>query len=222
MPARKLPTLLLTRPRPDSQRFADMVPGFAAIISPILRIVPVDHYAARLHAAEGLVFTSGHAIASAGPGRGRPALCVGPRTAERARQAGFDVTEGATGEASGLLPLIAASDRRLIHPHGRHVARELPVEGVVVYDQQPLPLTAQAQDLLAGTDVVLLPLFSPRSAMLLSRAARHATAPLWIAGISRAAIDAWDGPAARTRIAARPDACGLVGAIRRLTGTEPC
>ena len=43
MPARIRPTLLLTRPRADSLRFARLLPGWQAVIAPILRIVPVDH-----------------------------------------------------------------------------------------------------------------------------------------------------------------------------------
>ncbi len=59
-----------------------------------MRIVPVAHDAAVLARAAGLVFTSVHAVPAAGPGRGRPAFCVGPATAAAARAAGFDVTQG--------------------------------------------------------------------------------------------------------------------------------
>ncbi|MFN3526395.1 MAG: uroporphyrinogen-III synthase, partial [Paracoccus sp. (in: a-proteobacteria)] len=68
MPAAFRPPLLLTRPEPDSRRFAAMMPDWPVVISPILRIVPVPHDAAALARAEGLVFTSAHAVASAGPG----------------------------------------------------------------------------------------------------------------------------------------------------------
>ena len=81
------PVLLLTRPWADSQRFAAMLPEWRAVISPILRIVAVEHDGAPLHDAPGLVFTSAHAVASAGPGRGRLALCVGGHTARVARAA---------------------------------------------------------------------------------------------------------------------------------------
>lgn len=221
MPARAAPTLLLTRPEADSRRFAQMLPDLPVVISPILRIVPVDHDAGRLRAAEALVFTSGHAVATAGPGRGRPALCVGPRTAALARAAGFAVTEG-PGDAAGMLPLIEASGLKLLHPHGRHVARVLPVDGMVVYDQQAQTLTAEARNLLAAPDPVIVPLFSPRSARLLSDALQGVSAPLWIAAISPAALDAWDGPVDRRENAGKPDADGLIAAIRRLTGTEHC
>lgn len=209
--------VLLTRPLPDAQRFAamlaDAVPGVPVVISPILRIVPVAHDAARLAAAEGLVFSSPHAVASVGPGRGRPALCVGPRTAELARAAGFDVTEG-RGDAQGLIPLIRSAGVPLIHPHGRHLAQALPVPGMVVYDQQAQPLTAEALQLLAEPAPVILPVFSPRSARLVSQALpRKVVAPLWVVAISESARVEWSGPRQAMHLAARPDAQAMLNAV---------
>ncbi len=217
MPARTrpvAPTLLLTRPEADSRRFAAMLPEYPAVISPILRIAPVAHDAARLASAEGLVFTSAHAIAAAGPGRGRVALCVGGRTAEVAREAGFDARAG-DGFAESLLPMIAAAGIDLIHPHGRHLAKVLPVPGMVVYDQVAVPLNDQARDLLASATEVILPLFSPRSARLLSDEAAGATARLWPVAISDAAAANWSGPE-RGAVAARPDIAAMAAAIRGL------
>lgn len=219
MPARAMPTLLLTRPGPDSEAFATRLPEFPAVISPILRIVGVEHDARRLQLAGALVFTSGHAVPMAGEGRGRPAFCVGPGTAARARRAGFAVTEG-PGDADGLAPILAASGLRLLHPHGRHVARPLPVEGMVVYDQVPQDLSPEAQGLLRGRAPVILPLFSPRSARLLAEAVGAASAPLWLVAISRKAREAWSGPAQREILAGTPDADAMVAAVRRLAGAE--
>ncbi|MBC9247318.1 uroporphyrinogen-III synthase [Paracoccus sp. 11-3] len=213
------PTLLLTRPYADSQRFAAMLPEWRAIISPILEIVPVAHDVDVVRSAQGLVFTSGHAIASAGAGRGRLAICVGPRTGQLARRAGFKVVEG-NGFAESLLPLIAAAEIPLLHPHGRHLARELPVKNVVVYDQLPLALTGAARDLLAVTDPVVVPLFSPRSARILGQQVSHAQAPLWPVAISRAAMDAWNAPAVARNIASEPSSRAMAAAIRQLPVRE--
>lgn len=219
MPSRLTPTLLLTRPPADSRRLAALLPQIPSVIAPILQIVPVPHDAARLAEAEGLVFTSGHAVAAAGAGRGRPAFCVGPRTATLARNAGFEVIEGA-GTSDQLRGLIAASGLRLLHPHGRHVASPLPVEGIVVYDQIAQPLTPAATELLAGRGPVVLPLASPRSARLLSQAACNAGAPLWLAAISPAAMAGWSGPAERRTVAASPQLAALATAIRHLCQVE--
>lgn len=213
--------VLLTRPEADSRRFAATLPGLPVVISPVLRIVAVAHDAARLAAAPGLVFTSAHAVAAAGAGRGRLALCVGPRTAALARAAGFRVEEGKTGEARGLLPLIAASPVPLIHPHGRHLARDLPVEGMVVYDQLPQDLSDPALRLLAGGVPAILPLFSPRSARLLAKAVGQAPkAPVWLVAISESARAEWVLPAARSVVAARPDAEGMRKAVASLVSPE--
>lgn len=219
MPTAPRATLLLTRPMPDSRRIAAMLADWPVVIAPILRIEPVAHDAAALQAAPGLVFTSGHAVASAGPGQGRLALCVGSRTGDLARAAGFDVREG-DGFAESLLPLIATAGMPLIHPHGRHLARRLPVPGVVVYDQLPQPLTPEALALLSRPDPVVLPLFSPRSARLLSQALAGAVAPLWVVAISDAALAAFEAPAARAVVAARPDAPALVAAIGQIARAE--
>lgn len=213
------PTVLLTRPQADSQRFAARLAGAAVVISPVLRIVPVAHDAARLAKAPGLVFTSVHAVPAAGPGRGRVAFCVGPRTAAVARAAGFAVTEG-PGDAAGLAPLLAQAELPLIHPRGAHLARDLGVPGVVVYDQRPAALTDQARALLAGRAPVILPLFSPRSARLLAEQAWRAAAPLWLAAISATTDAAWDAPAAYRGIAAKPAAESMPQLVQGLIDRE--
>lgn len=219
MPAKPQPRLLLTRPEADSRRFAAMLPEWEAVVSPILRIAPVAHDAARLHGAQGLVFTSANAVQSAGPGRGRLALCVGARTAEAARNAGFDIREG-NGFAEGLLPLIEAAGVPLIHPHGRHLARALPVEGMVVYDQIAQPLNDAARTLLAGPGPVVVPLFSPRSAELLSAELGGCRAEIWAVAISDAAMACWRQGSGCRAIAEHPSAEAMAKTIRRLAERE--
>lgn len=214
-------TVLLTRPEADSRRFAALLPDLPVLISPILRIVPVPHDRRRLAQAEGFVFTSAHGVAAVGDGHGRRALAVGPRTAAAARDAGFLVTEGA-GDASGLMDMIAACPLPLLYPRGRHVAQRLPVEEIVVYDQQPLPLSQEAGELLAGPAPVILPLFSARSAGLLRAAMpSRPAAPLLLAAISRAALTGWTDTGAdvepvRTELAAQPNSEGMRAAVIRL------
>ncbi len=162
------PLCLLTRSLAQSQAFAAELPSVECLIAPILRIEALAFDAARVAAAPGLIFTSANAVPFAGAARGRPALVVGPQTALAARAAGFVVQEG-PGDALGMLPLLAGREGWL-HLHGRHRARALPVEGIAVYDQIAQPLSAAAQAALAGARRLILPLFSPRSAALLSDA----------------------------------------------------
>ncbi len=218
MPPAPRPILLMTRPGDDSERTAARI-GADVIVAPILQIVPVDHDGAALARAPGLVFTSAHAVASAGPGRGRPAICVGERTGQVARDAGFAVIQGA-GTADSLAPLIAASPVPLVHPHGRHLAQRLAVPGVVVYDQRPQPLTARARAALMGARPVVVPVYSPRSARLLAGMAAGARAPLWLVAISDAAAAAWTAPAARRAVADQPSGRAMDAAIRAMLAAE--
>lgn len=218
MPPAPRPILLMTRPGDDSERTAARI-GADVIVAPILQIVPVDHDGAALAQAPGLVFTSAHAVASAGPGRGRPAICVGERTGQVARDAGFAVIQGA-GTADSLVPLIAASPVPLVHPHGRHLAQRLAVPGIVVYDQRPQPLTARARAALMGARPVVVPVYSPRSARLLAGMAAGARAPLWLVAISDAAAAAWTAPAARRAVADQPSGRAMDAAIRAMLAAE--
>ncbi|WP_134681874.1 uroporphyrinogen-III synthase [Paracoccus ravus] len=217
-----LPTVLLTRPEAAARRFAAALVhlGLPVVISPALRILPVAHDGRALARAGGLVFTSVHAIPAAGAARGRPAICVGPATAEAARKAGFEVTEG-PGDAEGMLPLLQDLGPGWLHPHGAHIARELPVQGMIVYDQVALSPSTRARDVLSGSGPVILPLFSPRSAKLVSDWVGRAVAPLWLASISAAARAAWHADAARSVTAMTPDAAGMRAAIETLLAGEP-
>lgn len=196
------PICLLTRPEAQSRDLAAELPGVDCLISPVLRIAPVDFDADRVAAAPGLIFTSVNAVPFAGRGRGRPALCVGPQTARAAREAGFSVIEG-PGDADGLLPLLA--DRQdWLHLHGIHRACALPAQGLAVYDQVAQALDATALRAISGSRPLILPLFSPRSAALLSARVAAASAPITTVAISPATDAAYTGPVRRRRIAARP------------------
>ena len=77
-------TLLLTRPRAQSEAFAEVLaaelPGrFRAVVSPILEIVPVAA-ALDLDGLQGLIFTSANGVeqfAARTPERSLTAWCVG-------------------------------------------------------------------------------------------------------------------------------------------------
>lgn len=228
-----VPVVLVTRPEPAARRFADQIAdlGFRTVIAPLMRIVPVAHDPRLLDEARGLVFTSENAVRLVGPGRGRPAFCVGPRTGAQARVAGFAVTEG-PGDAAGLIPMLAGLGPGWVHARGAHVAAELPVPGVVVYDQLALPMPPEGAAALAGPGLVILPLFSPRAARIAAAAVAasrdaHA-APLALVPISPAADAAWTAawppgtPAAPVSrvIADRPDAQGIRRAMMTLAATE--
>lgn len=231
-------TLLLTRPAAQARRFAreaeTRLGRFGqVIVSPLMEIVPIEPFPEVTDAAE-LAFTSENGVAVAAPrlgGTGRRAWCVGDRTAEAARAAGFEAVSagGDGGDAAALAALIgrARPAREILHLSGRHQRGDLaarlagaglPARRVPVYDQAARPLSEAARAALGGTSPVIAPLFSPRSAALLSEAVADGTrAPLLVAVLSPAVVSAWTGPApGALEVADRPDAAALLAAMERL------
>ncbi|MDP3339385.1 uroporphyrinogen-III synthase [Frigidibacter sp.] len=227
------PTLLLTRPAPQSQRFAaefaERFPGVPVLISPLMQIVnlPLSQDVAGVDA---LILTSENAVSALAPQTALrlPAWCVGSRTAAAARAAGFPVA-GVAEDAASLTNLLKthAQGTNLLHARGRHVVADLPtalapagitVAEAMAYDQTACPLTEQARALLTRPGPVLAPLFSPRSARLLAEAAPPHR--LHIAAISPAVAQAAEPLAPlRLELAARPDAGALLDALGRLIAT---
>lgn len=144
------------------------------------------------------------------------AFCVGDRTAEAARAAGFAV-QSAQGDAEDLLRLILGQSRGpMVHLRGREargdLARRLSAAGVptteiVVYAQEEQPLTEEAMALLTGSAPVVVPLFSPRSAEILGAFCQTiaALAPLTVIAMSPAVAAVARYAAGPPRIARHPD-----------------
>lgn len=241
--------VLLTRPEPQARRFAAQLadrfgPGVAALITPLMRtqfLAPVWPQGR----ASGLILTSETGVRAAADlrraGADLPgfAWCVGERTAQAAREAGFAATAG-WGDADHLVDLITRQtgpgsitdplwhlcgvDRRG-DVAGRLTRAGIPTQAIPVYRQDPQPLTVAALAVLAQPGPVIVPLFSPRSTRLFADAVGAAApavrAALWLAPISMAAAGADpDQPAvlhpARLEIAERPDASAMLDAIGRL------
>jgi uroporphyrinogen-III synthase len=207
----RLPPILLTRPADRADRFAaDLLrlpfQPLEIIQSPLLAVeyLPVDLPVGPWSA---LVFTSETAVAAFQ--ELRPALhlttrawCVGERTAAVARAAGFDA-RSAQGDAADLCRLILENGESgpLLHLHGQDtrgdIAAKLTSAGIqtnarVIYRQLAQPLSATARTLLSRRSPVIAPVFSPRTARILSeeRIRLDLPAPLWIAAFSQAVADA--------------------------------
>ena len=233
-------TVLLTRPLPQSLRFAALLRArvgadLPVMVAPVLDIVLDPHgAAAALRGAGGVIFTSENGVAAcagADVPPGLPAFCVGSRTADAAQAAGFAPRPDPPGDLEGLIARIRADGwprdaGPLVHLHGAHVtgdaAGTLAGHGIVartavVYDQHALPLSDAAVLLLAGRAPVVLPVFSPRSARLIAPALARATAPLRIAAISpRAAAALGVQPASWVHVADSPDAAAMIDTVATL------
>lgn len=221
--------ILITRPEPGGSRFAAVLAarlGDAAelIVSPIMQITPVGPVPA-MGDARGVIFTSANAVrayAAAGRAWTGPAYTVGTATQEAASEAGF-TAQAAGQDADSLVDALARlrPATPLLHLRGRHARGDvaarltksgLPTRDAVVYDQHAIPLSAAAMETLQGTDPLILPLFSPRSAALL--AAQPIAAPLHVAALSPAVADAFTAPTCvETTITERPDAKSMAETV---------
>ena len=222
----RAPTVLLTRPLAQSARFAaDLLarfPGLQIVTSPLLTPAflapPIPAFTALILTSE----TAARAASRLIPPNTH-AFCVGHQTANAARAGGFTTTS-ADGDGDALFTLLTTLKPQvpLLHLHGRHTTGDLASRlnfagietfSVIAYEQSLTPLTPAAVQLLLSTTPKLAPVFSPRSARALAdECARiHATAPLTIIAISPAAAAPF--PAARTLIAATPDAPAMLVAL---------
>ncbi len=225
-----LPTLLLTRPLGQSEEFADRCrkeirPDLPVLIAPILGIETMQP-TRRLDRYGFLIFSSANAVRAvtgAPELSGRLAYCVGDRTAAAASAAGACAVS-ADGAAGDLVRRILrdAPEGPGLWLRGRHAASDIadelrqagvPTTSEVVYDQIPLPLSAEARRLLAGAGGVVVPLFSPRTARLLSGELAGAIAPVHAVALSDQIAAEWFGPGGIARVAAAPTADAMIAAI---------
>jgi uroporphyrinogen-III synthase len=171
--------LLLTRPSEAAARFLavlprDLVEQLAIVVSPLLKIRPLAP-PEDLADYAGAVFSSAAGVVPP-PVSGLPAYCVGERTAEAAAGAGWQshVCGDNADALVAVLPQMNVAGP-LLHMHGRHtrgrVAERLSAAGLrcdarVVYEQEQMEFTGEAQQLFADQAQVVAPVFSPRTARL--------------------------------------------------------
>ena len=221
------PILIMTRPTAQSENFASELVArwgqpLRIIYAPLIEIVLQESAFAH---ADAVIFTSANGVSAAAQfelPKGLPAWCVGSRTAEVAGLAGFASIEG-PGTADGLVGRIidAKPIGSLAHIRGTHARGEvsarlnaagIPCADVVAYDQRELAFTKEAQDALAGEDPVIFPLFSPRTAAILTKQGPFA-APVAVVAMSEAVQDALDPVyAMRAVVAQKPDAAAMIEA----------
>lgn len=220
------PVLLVTRPTGAADKFlndvmatSDVIPDI--VMSPALSIRPIN-VDLHLKLDEGLIFTSKNGVDQAhrlGVAQKRTAYCVGQATTNYACELGFDAVFG--GEtANALEQFIMHQEHKgpFVHISGKHVRGDIvgnlrragmKARRCVAYDQISLPLTDQAKRALTGSQPVVLPLFSPRSAALL--AGMNITAPLYLILISDAVkMEIEADLTAIIRVAPQPDAENMV------------
>ncbi len=215
--------VLLTRPAEDSARTAARLAslGHEAVIAPVMRIVPVE--VGPMPVADALVLTSARAVpAVAQWPKDVPCFCVGARTAQAARDAGFSRVVAAGGDGAALIALLTAEvpqGARLVHASGADQAQDYGAllraagfvyEAVLAYRAEATEaFPPEALTALRDGRVEAVLHYSPRSARLLFALARLQGAPVQDLAhlcLSPAVAEAAQAEGARqVRIAPRAD-----------------
>lgn len=223
-----MPILILTRPRSASERFLAIVQdvmgeSVKAVVSPLIEIEPSK--ARFSQKDEGLVLTSENGANAAkrlGFKQGTEAYCVGQRTALVASEAGF-VPFSADGDVEDLVTMVdqLRPPMPLVHVRGEHVrgdlcqrlqGRGIECTEVVAYRQVAKPPSQELLAALQGNEPLLVPLFSPRSAMIFGLC-EEPTAPIHVIALSAAvAAEVADLGADTVRTVPKPDADAMVAA----------
>ncbi|MCB1395859.1 MAG: uroporphyrinogen-III synthase [Rhodobacter sp.] len=221
--------LLLSRPRPQSERFAELaraeLPPHDTLIAPLSEVVALAVDADAFAGARGLILTSANAVPMLPPMPGLPAWCVGAATARAARKAGFAARD-CGGDATALIDTLQSLRPAgpLVHAHGIHLARDvvgalreagLTARGVAVYEARLLDWPHSVIEVLASRRRIIAPLFSPRAADGFLRNLGPLRPPgLALVAISPACAERLPADLRLlTTVAVTPDAAGMLRGI---------
>lgn len=208
--------------------------GLDAIGSPMLALVRRDAPLPDLSAIHHLVFTSANGVrflAESTGFRGAKAWCVGPSTAEAARQAGFRQVHEGAGDAQDLagdmIAALPAGSTGVLHVANEAAAGELvarlraagiPAEFLALYETRPVEeLTPAAEAALAGGPAFVL-IHSAKGAGAFSNAASRLDKAMIIAISDAAARPLQGRDIAALHIATAPNEDALLAALARAIG----
>lgn len=227
--------ILLTRPEADAEKSAETLSalGHVCVIAPLFEIAPTQE-PKPAGAFTALLATSAHAFDVApikDDLRKLPLHVVGERTAEAARQMGFQNIGHIAADGAALAKVLGRGAQKFLYLAGRERRPELEtilaeqghtVTPWIIYETRAChALPEPARDALLNGTVDAVLHFSTRSAELYRALAQsaglaaHALKPIQIA-ISARAGAVLHG-AERIAIAPRPDFEGLVSALKGLS-----
>lgn len=227
------PVLLLTRPVAQARQFANglsphVLAAIQLVVSPALQIRPAQPLP-DLKRYQGLIMTSRNAVQIFAHEKGQfagPVYTIGNATTRAAQDIGLNAIQAGQDAQSLIANLVdKAPAGPLVHLHGAFTRGAiaanltqagLPTTGHILYDQHPLLPTEQAQSALAGQNQIILPLFSPRTAQIVTTWGRP-QAPLYIICLSPAVASAAMRLEANNMVVvAQPDATAMAAAIHSL------
>lgn len=221
------PTILITRPAADAERFLQMLRAdsgpFDAIKCPAFSFEEIPTKQSDFDAA---VFTSKAGVLFAPEGQGRVAYCVGDATAQLANVAGY-APLSANGSAEDLVELILRKSPTVSLQHIRgenstgNVTERLIAQGIrcteaIAYRKVPQTPSESIKKDLSSASKLILPLFSAETVSILASWA------LQLDGCTVVAISGAVAKSAETLlpkkvvVSERPDMRGMAAATARL------
>ena len=229
--------LLLTRPETQAADFSERLRvrfgGRLEIIhSPLLQPrffappLPAGPFSALILTSQSGV--EGYLRLHAARHLPKDVLCVGERTASAAHDAGLRPIAVAPDAASLILQIMEMRPTgRLLHLRGRdtrgNISELLQSAGIdtadaVVYAQEARRLSPSAKVALQCATPILVPLFSPRTAVLfVSELVRiQAVSPLFVAAMSGEVALEVGASGAQIKVSAKPDAAAMADTIAML------
>lgn len=230
----RLRRVLLTRPRAQSESFAALIAedGWDLVIWPVIDIRPLLKSAPDFTGIEALIFTSARAVEALAPFPlpQLPAWCVGPATAQSAREAGFTEVIEAGGDAARLIATLREEKPgRALHVRGRDRAADvvgalresgLEAEELIAYAAEPGgPPAPETDRLIRSKAIDVAMFFSPRTSRLFIEAApqswREAFSGMTAIAISEAAAAPLSGAGFRKiMVTEQPDGKAMRAILR--------
>jgi uroporphyrinogen-III synthase len=220
-------TLLISRPKDDAEALKRAVlaqnSAVHVILAPAIEITPVP-YDAKFDGFDAIILTSKHATAAAAKiAPGTTVLCVGDSTAQTARSLGLNAVS-AGGTSKDLMALAQGKGFGcVLYLRGKHVHEDLELElnliglktkSRVVYRQDPCKLSDEVIQDLARATTLLVPVYSTRSARILSENLDEYDGAITLVAISKSAADGWVGPKIHQTIYAKaPNSKAMMAAI---------
>lgn len=225
------PRILVTRSEPGASETAERLKalGFTPVVEPLFAIAPIDVV---LPAFDALAFTSANGVrrlAALSPRRDVPVFCVGARTADIARAAGFAHVSSADGDVSALGDLILKQLPRgahLLHAgneesrgdlSGRLARAGILAQFVALFRAEPVtaPRPELARHLRGEPAFAAVVIHSPRAASILAGMIANAAnaCPVDAAAISAAAAAPLAGLARRIAIASAPNEDAILSVL---------
>ena len=240
-------SVLVTRPAPDHAATARALrdKGFDVLLAPMLRFEPVAFELDADACFDAVLATSANALRALAETSGRtrflttPLYAVGGRTAQAARDLGFDRVTAAAGDGASLRDLVVAQARagtlkktaRLLYLAAADRAVDLAdalspfgfdVVTVTAYRMIATPdLPAEARDAFAAGRIKAVLHYSARSAQNFVAAARAAGLEISALAVPQYCLSAnvaavlRDAGATRVAVAAAPDEDALFAALAR-------